>query len=315
MKWILFFLLIFSVTASASDFSVNYYIKNQSNDSETYTSYVQFGDEYGYSVWVCDNADMSLNCVQGNSGFIFGGAHHFEFSLGSSTSITKYFQAHRESLDQRYYVRESNQVLFPWISNSSVDALTMQRSELVNCSFFYSLGLEPCKNIKRNIFLDDAAPQSDIQMNIGDYFPACSSTNTGKDIDTVRCACEFLVPNLHISAIFNLLIKSLTSLLSVSTLLTGIVSFSPGGVMDYFIDIIWPLFLALFLLIFEYLKDYVMFAAAYLSWMAFISEASNRESMRNSPGSLAAFTCVAILLGSLWLLGADAGLWEPLVVF
>jgi hypothetical protein len=311
MKRLLLLMLLLTTAASAADFMVVYQIKNATNESQLFHGLpyvIQWCTDKEMTHCRIDNELLPINDVAD----VFGASsaeYVFYFNLEPGTATrTIYFQAFQVG---------SGQVLeAPRIANSSIDAITLRRYELTNCSFAYSLNWEACKTIRRNVFFNSAEEQTDdLDLHPEDLFPACSSSNSGKDLDTVRCACEFLVPNLHIGTIFNLLVKSLESLFSVSSLLGAVIELSPGGTIDYFVDIFWPLFLALFLLVFEYLKDYVMFAAAYLSWMAFISEASNRDLMKNNPGGLAAFTCIAILIGSLWLLGADAGLWEPLVVF
>lgn len=186
-----------------------------------------------------------------------------------------------------------------------------------------------------------------------DFFPSCAYSEG--DYNPARCACEFIVPNLHIEmmgSMFSNLVMSFIMLDEIidfwndpigstleigANLLEGLrKSFFPdprggaegegvqyviadfvGGIINWMFGVMTPFIAIILLMAFEFIKDYLLLAIPALLWIHVLKELSIIE--KNPDGIwafyLALFVIILMLLGSLWLLGSDLGLYKPLLIF
>jgi hypothetical protein len=145
------------------------------------------------------------------------------------------------------------------------------------------------------------------RLRWGDIFPACAADYSG-NVDSARCAAEFLVPNLHLQSYVSLTWQMFMSIFRVELSLQGL--------FDWVLGIITPLFIMALIFVYEVVKTYLEFALTYLSWACLISVLVWKNVI--SPSALAwliPVTVIAIFLGSIWLIGSDINLWKPLLIW
>jgi hypothetical protein len=145
------------------------------------------------------------------------------------------------------------------------------------------------------------------RLRWGDIFPACAADYSGS-VDTVRCAAEFLVPNLHLQSYVSLTWQMFLSIFRVEL--------SIQGLFDWILGIITPLLIMALIFVYEVVKTYLLFALTYLSWTTLISVLV-RKNIISGPvlAWLIPASIVVIFLGSIWLIGSDINLWKPLLIW
>lgn len=145
------------------------------------------------------------------------------------------------------------------------------------------------------------------RLRWGDIFPACAADYSGS-VDTVRCAAEFLVPNLHLQSYVSLTWQMFLSIFRVEL--------SVQGLFDWVLGIITPLLIMALIFVYEVVKTYLLFALTYLSWTTLISVLVRQNIISASALAwIIPLTIVAIFLGSVWLIGSDINLWKPLLIW
>lgn len=186
----------------------------------------------------------------------------------------------------------------------------------------------------------------------GDIFPMCAAGE--EDYNSVRCGCEFLVPNFHIGLIGDMFKSSLSSFLlldaitsfivdmverpleTVSGFVGGIItsiqetlfpsSFDQGitgagnniihSLSSWFFGVTTPLLVIFLILSIEFVKTYLCITIPFMLWVTVLKELNLMKKPSSMWGvRLAGITVILMFIGSIWLLGSDFGLYSPLVVW
>ena len=185
-----------------------------------------------------------------------------------------------------------------------------------------------------------------------DVFPMCASDM--ENYNPVRCACEFLVPNLHLNSLTAMFYNILTSFFLIEDIsnflnlfLTDPVS-AVGGFLDDIIStvadfflmnpsddvsagqiigglisgfiywlfgIITPIIVMITLLSFEFIKTYLILAVGLNLWIAVMQDFNMMSDSPDWSFQLGVIAIVLLFVGTVWLLGSDMGLYRPLVIW
>lgn len=185
--------------------------------------------------------------------------------------------------------------------------IILQRNPLLAKSLYQKCNTGRCSYASQTMNVSMQQTGNTFRLRWGDIFPACAADRS-RNVDTVRCAAEFLVPNLHL--------QSMTSLLWQMVLAIFRFELSIQGLFDWVIGILTPLLIIALIFIYEVMKTYLLFALTYLSWATLISVLVNTNVIKaETLAWLIPVTVLAILAGTMWLIGTDVGLWRPLIIF
>lgn len=194
-----------------------------------------------------------------------------------------------------------------------------------------------------------ASAADQYQIRLTDVFPVCTVGSDASNI--VRCGLEFLVPNLHISGMANLFVKEIMAIFNLlgtpfemvgdaisvtpDYISCGIYQaeqklkgnagwFEPVGcpmltkewkspidrVVDALFGVITPFLVVIFLFAFEFIKTYLIVGIAYFGWTAVILKSSPTP---NDGVIVSVIVIILLVVGSIFLLGTDLGIYSLLV--
>lgn len=198
-----------------------------------------------------------------------------------------------------------------WMSLDLTEILLLKNPFVLNSSKYLACPTgKICTYPTKNISVSMQYTGAIFHLRWGDIFPTCAADYSG-NVDTARCASEFLVPNLHLQSYISLLWQMVLSIVSVFSH-----ELSLKGLFDWILGILTPLLIMALIFVYEVVKTYLLFALTYLSWATLISVLVQKNVV--SPQALAwliPVTVIAIFLGSVWLIGSDINLWKPLIIW
>lgn len=90
-----------------------------------------------------------------------------------------------------------------------------------------------------------------------------------------------------------------------------------NGIIGWIYAIVTPFIMIILLLFIEFIKTYLFLAIPLNLWL-FAMREINLVSQNENPLSsayLAVITVILILIGTIWLIGSDIGLYQPLVIW
>jgi hypothetical protein len=177
-------------------------------------------------------------------------------------------------------------------------------------------------------------------------FPQCTAKNTTETFENgVRCACFFLVPNLHFETAWNLGVNAFSDSIFktgdyvLNTLWNGFI-LNPQVWTDIWDDITnftltktWgrilevlklpivapftlfygiasSVFVYLFLMTFEFIKTYLIIAVTWLLWSEVIFHELKGGVQLFSPSFMALLVSAVLIIGSILLLVFDVTIWS-----
>lgn len=191
--------------------------------------------------------------------------------------------------------------------NLDLTQIILQRNPILAKSLYQKCFNGNCVYAIKNINVSMQGTGNVFRLRWGDIFPACAA-DYSRNVDTARCAAEFLVPNLHLQSFVSLIWQMIVSMFRIEL--------SIKGVFDWVIGILTPLLIMALIFVYEVVKTYLLFALTYLSWATLVSVLI-RQNVITAQALLwiIPFVVVAIFLGSIWLIGSDINLWKPLIIW
>jgi hypothetical protein len=198
------------------------------------------------------------------------------------------------------YIKELN-------LNLDLTQILLQRNPILAKSLYQKCFGGNCVYATKYLNVSMQQTGNSFRLRWGDIFPACAADYSG-NVDSARCAAEFLVPNMHLQSYVSLTWQMFLSIFSVEL--------SPKGLFDWILGIITLLLIMALIFVYEVIKTYLEFALTYLSWSALVSVLIWRNVISASTLAwIIPLTIVAIFLGSVWLIGSDINLWKPLLIW
>jgi len=198
------------------------------------------------------------------------------------------------------YIKELN-------LNLDLTQIILQRNPILRRSLYEKCSDGRCSYGEKRISVSMQQTGNAFRLRWGDIFPACAADYSG-NMDSARCAAEFLVPNLHLQSYVSLTLQMFLSIFRVELSLQGL--------FDWILGIITPLLIMALIFVYEVVKTYLLFALTYLSWTTLISVLVRQNIISASALAwIIPFTVLAIFLGSVWLIGSDINLWKPLIIW
>jgi len=195
-----------------------------------------------------------------------------------------------------------------WMSLDLTEIFLLKNPFVLNSSKYLAcpagkICTYPTKNISVSMQYTGAV----FHLRWGDIFPTCAADYSG-NVNTARCASEFLVPNMHLQSMVSLTYQIFLSIFRIEL--------SVKGLFDWILGILTPLLIMALIFIYEVVKTYLLFALTYLSWTTLISVLIRQNIISASVLAwLIPATIIAIFLGSVWLIGSDVNLWKPLIIW
>jgi hypothetical protein len=200
-----------------------------------------------------------------------------------------------------FYVRELG-------LNIDLTRILLQRNPILRQSLYSKCPDGKCSYGSKYVNVSMQQQGNAFRLRWGDIFPTCAADHSG-NVDTARCAAEFLVPNMHLQSIVNIVWQMLLSIFRVEL--------SIQGLFDLLLGIVTCIFVIFLLFIFEFIKNYLFYLAVpYVSWNALLAVLVQKNLMSES--TLVWFlplTVLMMFLGTCWLIGSDINLWRPLIIW